>query len=1073
MSNLKIYKSSAGSGKTFTLVLEFLRLVLKHPEDYKSILAITFTNKAAEEMKSRIIDALVTLSKGEVTSVRKILDNDFPEMKIPERAGKVLKNILHDYTSFSVTTIDSFFQRILRALAREIHLPLNMQVEVEIDDAILDITDRLMKEIGIDEDLTQWITELAVQKIDDDKGWNLEGDIKTVAKELFKEDQYKAKIFTREQIHSQYNRLFAIVKSFEKRLKDAGTAALQKIKNNSLEISDFSQKSKGVAGFFEKITRPGSPDDYKPNSYVTAALNDIQKWAARENPERNQIIGFASLELMPILEDITDYISINYKEYVSAYEVMRKIYLFGLINDLQKKISEYRNENNIILLSDTTRLLQDVIEGYDAPFIYEKSGNRYKHLLIDEFQDTSIMQWKNLLPLIINSLGSGFKTLIVGDAKQSVYRWRGGNMNLLISDLFDDLIQFKSMTTEEVLSMNFRSKKNIVEFNNSFFLNAPVLANEEMKMNDFPPLKLAYNDELLQATHRQTESGGFVKVNFISNESQNEDAESTGWKNKSLKGMLANIQELLDMGYSYRDICILVRRNKEGNEIADVLFENNIRQIISPDSLLVTASPRIEFLLNVFRFLSDNLDDIARTEILYYYQRYISKQTDENWHVLFSDHKRNGQKRRKKTGTNDTLFEGLEENIFNRILPEEFTSQLSQLRKLPVYELSERLVSIFKLNSEPDAYIQRFQDLVMEFTTKNNSSLEGFLQWWNFSSKVKGSSIIIPENTDAIRIMTIHGAKGLQFPVVMIPLGDWELLPKANGISWMKTEGTPFEDMERVAVVTGKRLKETYFSDEYKNEINQTVIDNLNLLYVAFTRAEDMLYISCIQDNEKELNSVSKLIYRTCQKIDPSWNGSAFEKGQPEKSQKKLKHTNVKTEYLDKYPIASWQGKLTLGSHSDNLLALTDKENVNKINYGILVHDVLSEIETRGDIERVIQKKVYDGVIDESEKEELRKTIEDVFTSPEINDLFDKSYTARTEIEIILPGGGILRPDRVLVKNNVATVVDFKSGKRDGKHETQLLNYMATIQKMDFEKVSGKIVYLAEKAVVDVALAGD
>lgn len=1068
LENLKIYKSSAGSGKTFTLVLEYLKLVLQHPEDYKSILAITFTNKAAEEMKNRIISALVSLSNGEESPIRSILETELLKVDITKRAEKVLKNILHDYTSFSVSTIDSFFQRILRALAREIHLPINMQVEVELDDAILDVTDRLMKDIGIDEDLTSWLTELAIQKIDDEKGWNLENDITSVAKELFKEEYHHTKVLTRNEIHKHYTQLQIVKTSFENRMKEFGETGLQIIRKNGFEIIDFSQGSRGVAGYFEKIIQPGNPEKYKQEGFVLQARNDIEKWASQKSKRRKEILTLTEKELHPLLIKIFNFIEAGLRDYITACEVLRKIYLFGLVNDLQKKFTAYRNENNIILLSDTTRLLNDVIEGNDAPFIYEKTGNRYKHLLIDEFQDTSILQWKNLLPLIVNALGSGFKTLIVGDAKQSVYRWRGGNMNLLLSDLFSDLKQFNSMMKEEVLSTNYRSKKNIVDFNNSFFTHAPVVANEQLKMNDFSPLKLAYGTDLLQNTSQKNETGGYVKINFIKNE-ETEDEETSGWKKNAMAEMLSSINDTLSKGFSYKDICILVRKNKEGNEIANWLFQNGIEEIISPDSLLITASPKIEFLINIFRFLSDTNDNISRTEIIYYYQRYISKKKEESWHEFFSDHKLSGNKKKSRINKTQTLFEGLEENVFNNLLPKEFTSQLSWFRKLPVYELSEQLISIFNLNSSPDAYIQRFQDLVLEYTSKINSSLEGFLLWWSVANNVKNCSIIVPGNTNAIRIMTIHRAKGLQFPVVMIPFAEWPLLPKANEIKWMKTNGTLVEELGSVAVVTSNRLRDTHFQEEYVNEVNQTVIDNLNLLYVGFTRAEVKLFVSCVVDNEKELNSVSKLIYRTCKIINNELNGEYFEKGNNDlyvaKPDKKISEVN--SQYLKNYPINKWQDKMALSTHSGDLLAMLDNKQTSKINYGILVHAVLASIQTTNDIETVVDKIVFDGLIGSEEKIQLKKEITEVLAVPEIKIYFDKHLSVKAERELILPDGNVLRPDRVIVKDNIAMVIDFKTGRREKIHEEQVSQYVDILRKMNYKKVEGKIVYLAERIVVD------
>ena len=1069
MNTLKVYKSSAGSGKTFILVLEYLKLVLAHPDDYKAILAITFTNKAADEMKHRIIDALVSLSSGEDTAVRKILSEQFSDSDLTKKSERALKNILHDYSSFSVSTIDSFFQKILRALAREINLPLNMEVEVEMDDAILEVTDKLLKEIGIDKELTQWLTDLAIQKIDDEKGWNLEKDIASVARELFKEKRHNSKTLSREEIQKHYKRLLLIRQHFENKMKDSGNKALAIIQKNNLEISDFSHGSKGVAGYFLKIINGKDSEDYKIKGRVADAMQSSEKWATKKSDRRNEILTVASEELIPLLLNINSYVEIEFRNYQSAVEVIRKIYLFGLVNDLQKKFSEYREDNNVILLSDTTRLLNNVIHDQDAPFLYEKTGNRYKHLLIDEFQDTSQLQWKNLLPLIINTLGSGFTTLIVGDAKQSIYRWRGGNMNLLLTGIFNDLNNFKSLIKEEVLSVNYRSKKSVIEFNNSFFKNAPELVNEQLGMNNYPPLQLAYNEDLKQKIDTRNEIGGFVRMRFLT--ASEKDNGKDGWKDPAFTELLSTIKKLLENNYSYKDICILVRKNSDGNDIANMLFENGIEEIISPDSLLITSSPKISFILDVFRFLLDNSNAIAKSEIIYYYRRYLTDNKNENWHEVFSDHKKAGFKSKNNFEKNKgTLFEGLEGNLFNRILPESFTSQISSFSKLPVYELTEQLMSIFNLNSSPDSYMQRFQDLVLEYSSKSNSSLDGFLNWWENSKSVSNASVIIPENTDAIKIMTIHRSKGLQFPIVLMPFTDWRLLPKPNELMWMDTKDSPLEELGMVVVSSSDKLRDTYFQKEYEEEVNQTIIDNINMLYVAFTRAEEKLFVWCPADNKNELNSISKLIFRTCQSIDIDFSDT-FDIGmdEPRKQEDLRKKKHMDTQYLKTYPSTLWQDKLSLASHSGDLLSIFNDKKMSKINYGILVHSVLAEIHKISEVDSVVEKILFEGIINEEDSLQLKNEIKGILNVPEIAKLFNESYKIFAERELLMPDGEVFRPDRVLIKNNAAIVIDFKTGRREKKHIDQIIGYARILHSIGYEEVESKIVYLTDRSVLDIS----
>ena len=1073
MKNLKVYKSSAGSGKTFTLVVEYLKLVLKDPDDFKSILAITFTNKAADEMKMRIIDALVSLSNAEEGPIMERMKSELHTTDIVAQAGKALRNILHDYSSFSISTIDSFFQRILRSLAREIHLPLNMEVEVDLEEAVLDATDRLLHEVGTDKELSDWLTQLVLQKLDDERGWNLELDIQSVARELYKEKHHNARALPRDEIHRHYLNLLKERKEFEKKMQDFGNKALHVFSHHSLLETDFSFGSSGIAGYFEKIVSTRIPSEYKMTKRVEDALADPQKWVAKKHERRNEIIDLVTDSLHPILKSIAMFLEKEYVTYMTACEILRKIYLFGIVNDLQKKFTEYRNANNLILLADTTRLLSDVIEEQDSPFIYEKTGNRYKHLLIDEFQDTSALQWKNLLPLIINALGSGFTTLVVGDAKQSIYRWRGGNMKLLLHDLFADLKNFQSMFGEESLTMNFRSRQRIVNFNNDFFTNATQLINSQLSISEFDTIKLAYGNDLRQQVFSKNDSGGFVQVHFLESEQNStEEEENSGWKQAALNKLLTDIRAQLDLGYTLKDICILVRRNYDGNEIANWLFENGIEEIISPDSLLVFTSPKITFLINIFLFLSDNSNEIAKSEIIYYYGRYMQSATSE-LHHLFSDHKiKSKHKSKNKVAVEQSsmLFEGLENNLFNRILPSDFVGQLTFLGKLPVYELCEQLISIFKLNDSPDAYIQRFQDLVFEYSNRSNSSLAGFLLWWENSKSVREASVIVPQDINAIRIMTIHKSKGLQFRIVMIPFADWQLLPKANELIWMSTAGTPYSELGYVAVNTSSRLSETYFKEEYETEISQNILDNLNLLYVAFTRAEEKLFITSQADNKRALNSIAKLIFRTCEMMNVSMAGSVFESGEnttkPDGEGTKAK--KIQAEVMQSCTTLKWQDKLSLRSRAIDLVSMVGNNNIHKINYGILMHSILASIASKEQIDDAIERIVFEGLISEEMKAELRDEIHEVLSVPEIGRYFDKSMYVLNEREIILPGGEVLRPDRVILSDNRAIVIDFKTGRRLNRHDDQVRRYMNVIKNMEYDAVEGWLVYIPERIAVNV-----
>ena len=1070
MNALKIYKSSAGSGKTFILVKEYLRLVLQNPDDYQHILAITFTNKAAAEMKGRIIEALVDLSKGSADSLHDVLKSELPEINLGKQADKVLKLILHNYSSFSVSTIDSFFQRILRALAREMHLPLRLEVEIGLDDAILEVTDRLLKEVGNDKELTEWLGALIFQKLEEDKGWNVESDIHLVANELFKDHYDESKALSRERIHEIYSELRKIRKSFEQRMKDCGVKAIKVMESSGLKLEDFAYGKSGVMGNLMKLSEAYAPDDFRLKTRALAALEDPDKWFSKSSKLKEQISAAVDAGLGECLQMANDVFEKDFIAYLSAFEALRRIYMFGIANDILKKFSEYRSENNVILLADTPKMLSEIITGQDAPFIYEKAGNRYKHLLIDEFQDTSLYQWKNLLPLINNTLGSGNMALVVGDAKQSIYRWRGGNMNLLLVHILEDLSHFKELYQEQILSTNYRSKSDVINFNNNFFKVLPELIREGVHPEGHELLDLAYSEDLIQEIATKNDSSGYVKIDFLEKktEATEEEAETT-WKEVALKKTVEQIKYLLKQNYAYRDITILVRKNKEGNEIANYLLEQGITRIISPDSLLISNMPRIRFLVNAMRFLSNTNDNIARTEVIYYYSRYLLKNKKDDLHRLFSDHV--PLKRRSAINTTETLFdvEGLESTLFNKILPEAFTRHITYLSKLPVYDLCEQLISIFSFHESPDAYIQRFQDLVLEYSANNNSSLDGFLDWWNQSNSVKNCSVLIPENEDAIRIMTIHKSKGLQFPVVIMPFADWRILPRPNDLFWAHSDEKPYEEMGRVALLISNRLLETYFNSAYREEVMQTMIDNLNMLYVAFTRAEEQLFIYTPLYTGDDLNTVSSLLKRTLEFTNCPIVENIYERGDPNLNRKpeKVLHT-IQSEKLEKYNTGRWQEKIGISSRAGELLQITGEKIREKINYGILIHRILSEIKHVEDLEKSIDKMLFEGMISESEREELFKEIKSLLALAEMQDFFSDKWDVRNEREIMLPGGESLRPDRVLLGKKQTIVIDFKTGKELPAHSKQIKKYASVLTDMGYPAVKSYLVYISGKNVVNV-----
>src|SRR5688572_17720394 len=795
-NSLVIYKSSAGSGKTYTLVLEYLKLVLKQPSLYRSILAITFTNKATEEMKSRIIGALVEISENREDKLQETIaeQTGIAIDKLPAQAAKVLDNIMHDYSGFSVSTIDSFFSKIVRSLARELNLPLRFDIELNIDAVIGEITSMLMDEIGTNEWLKKWLEAFIFDKLNQNKSWKIDSDIHELAKELFKES-FRTMFpegHTRPDPHF-IAELRGIVNGFESRMAGYGTAFMHTIVQNNLEIDDFHYGKSGVAGYFQKITRKLKVTEYIPGPRFYAALEDASNWTSRKSINRDLIITLVENHLMSIAGEIDDEIKLELPRYTGAKLILNTIYIAGIYSMLDEKLRKFRAENEIVLISDTNSLLQKSIEGQDAPFIYEKTGNRYSHFMLDEFQDTSDYQWQNLLPLIDNALGSGNYTMIVGDAKQSIYRWRGGNMQLLIKGIQESLGHYNEITQLKTLGENYRSREQVVNFNNVFFECAPKLL---FPAGEHEIHRSAYNPkDLTQQWKKGNENDGYVKIKFVESingtppAEENSDSEN-GWIAMACEENYKILKNVIDLGFEYRDIAFLTRTNKDAMQITEFLISKGIDRIISPESMLLNKSQRIQFLISSLRFIDEQDNYIVLAHLVYYYN-VISKKNDQ-------------------ITLNEIFASGKAKKL--ELLPDAFSKKLNYFRKIPLYEAVEELSSIFEIGSPPDAYLQRFLDLILEYSSQHPANITDFLEWWEENQEKDTCSVIIPSGENAIRVMSVHKSKGLQFPVVIIPFADWELTPKSQSVLWVASDQVPFNTTPSFPVKVGKDLQHSVFS---------------------------------------------------------------------------------------------------------------------------------------------------------------------------------------------------------------------------------------------------------------------
>ncbi len=901
MDQFKIYRSSAGSGKTYTLVKEYISIAIKYPDNFKKILAITFTNKAAQEMKSRILDQLSKFSNQNWDSMSEELCK-IHELSLPEFSTKskdLLSNIIHNYSSFSVCTIDSFFQNIVKSFSKELGLHSGLNIEMDLDYVIDILLNKIINKINDDKKLLNWLIDFSENKLLNGKNWDLRRELKVISKELFSEKF----VMNEEEIISFIQKEDSLIKflkslntnitTFEKKLKELGKRAISFINDHDLEISDFSYGDKGVAGYLQNLQ---NGINFEFTARAKLALHDTAKWYSKSSPNKELISQLVKVFLSQILNEIYEIYKENKLSYFTSLALKPLLYSLGITENILREIISYRNENGLMLISDAPVFLKKIIDDNETPFIYEKIGNRYKYFLIDEFQDVSRLQWSNLKPLIKNSMSEGSGGLVVGDSKQSIYRWRGGDPSLLNTKIEIDLINenIKSI----YLDKNWRSSKKIIEFNNNFFTKASntILLNLESEISEIEEIEL--KTKILERLHSLFYAYKDViqiypkpsKDNFITNDSSSHNneqnfkisssnfTEEINKKETNLEDqveinklekeeevyehIISKIESFQKLGIKPKEISILTRNNKEGKNIAEFISQYSNSKDSNPlykydvkisSSLLLKNNPAVSIIISSLKWYYNNEDEVSLFEVINNYNLYIKPNEEKPY--------KNNTQISPILETNWKYF--IDKENLEKYLPNKFLNLREEIFSNSLYNIIDILIDIFELdNIENKPFIYAFIDLVSEFCEKENSSIFNFLEWWG--NKGQKQTLESFEGSDAISIMTIHQSKGLQFKAVIVPFCQWELdhKPQKSPILWCKSEkeNTP----PLVPLYYYKNVTNTeYIKDYYKEKIN-TYFDNLNLLYVAFTRAEKYLTISFESSQTKKgIKTVADLIVHT------------------------------------------------------------------------------------------------------------------------------------------------------------------------------------------------------------------
>ena len=1074
---LTIYRASAGAGKTHKLTGEYLTLLFSAPGAYRRILAVTFTNKATDEMKSRIVTELYQLSSGAPSDYLKALAQRYrlTEQEVRQKAQQILIALLHDYSAFNISTIDRFFQQITRAFTREIGLQGGYGIEMDKDLVLTEAIDSLLNDLAKPENkpLLGWLLRFAEDRIEEGQGWNFRSDIQSLAGELFKESykafhQEAATDPTDKQLLERYKEtLYGMIRHTEKTAKAIGEQALQLIDQQGLQVEQFAGGSRTPLLLFKawaqgELKAPTATFRHladQPEAYTTQKASAALKQQIAQAVQAG--LNASVKQAIDLYDQATDYFT--------AKEIVRYYYTLGILTDISQQVSAYRAKKNVMLIADTTELLSKVIHGSDASFIYEKTGTQIDHYMIDEFQDTSGMQWNNFRPLVEESLAQGKDNLIVGDVKQSIYRFRNSDWTLLDQQVHRDFIP--ALVREETLQANWRSCHHIVAFNNALFTVAPALLqalyNEALTESSLSAEQQAqYNQQLVKAYTKSDQQipprfqgrAGHVCVDFLAGDEEND------WKAEALERLPGTIRQLQQNGYALKDMAILVRTNHEGAAVADALLsykeahpEDPYRyEIISDEALFISSSPTVRFFIAVFRFLR-NPKDVALRKLAQYAYRLIS----------------------------GSLAEA-------QVADERWVNQLLTYSRYALYELTEalfRLVAQTITDSE-QVFAQAFLDKVAEFSQKENADLNDFLNWWDESGYKQ--TIATPDGQNAIRILTVHKSKGLGFKAVILPFCDWELDHKGFHpvILWCQPQQKPFSQLPLVPVRYGQGLGATHFAADYFHERLNAFMDNLNTLYVAFTRAKEELIICAPRPKKlsksgdpEKVSSIGDLLWKAFRtEVAQTSQGVPLESlpshFNPEEGRfawgdwwhPEVKETESQTEelWMERIASVSPDERLHLRLHGKNFFFDDAKRK-----HGTVMHEVLSRIHTAKDIPHAIESYQMEGVITQTEATKLAQRLIDLLQMPQVKDWYSDQYRILNEVEILSEGGLTKRPDRVMLRGNEVVVVDYKFGQRLLKsHQAQVRNYLRLIQEMGYSQVSGYLWYV-ELGKIEVVKPSD
>ena len=1040
-TSFQVYNASAGSGKTFTLVKEYLKLLLQSNDYFlfQKILAITFTNKAAGEMKERVLVNLQEFSKKNL----EIGSNDMFETIVKEtglseeiiqkKAKNILQNILQNYSAFHIKTIDSFTNKLIKSFAYDLGMSLDFEVELDTDSILKEAIDVVVSKIGIDKELTNILVEFAKQKTLEDKSWDISRELYEISKLLVNENHTS-------EIQKLENKSIADFKVLEKNLKqrqketekhfsEIGKKGLEIIDDLDIDYKDFyySQFPK----FFQNLITDIPKISFAKDKGLAKSI-EAQMFYTKGKPEEvKSKIDSVLVSLIDLYEESKEL----HQSYLLKTILLKNLIPLAIINVINKVLEEIKKDNNIRLNAEFNQIISNHLREQPAAFIYEKIGEKFKHYFIDEMQDTSVLQWENLIPLIDNVLSEeNSSLLLVGDAKQAIYRWRGGKaeqfINLSSEGNLKSINPFLIKKKLKNLDTNYRSYSEIIDFNNKFFTHISKYFLKEEYQN----LYKIGNDQNLNK-----KEGGYVQINFIE-ECKNVEERDQIFPEKVYETIIS-----LDGEFERNEISILVRKKANGITIANYLTERGV-EIVSSETLLIKNNSKVDFIINLLSFLKEKDNDDAKFDLLDFLYHHLKIEIDKHDFI--------------------SKIVNLEQDKFFKYLEKyQIFYAVKNFDQSPFYESIEEIIRSFKLTEESDAYLQFFLDFVFEFKQRKSQNNIDFLEYWN--QKKEKLSIVASNNKDAVQIMTIHKSKGLEFPVVIFPY-DLDIYKQLDPKAWYdKLNKKDYNGFESILVNSSSSIENTgdYGKEIYNEQQKELELDNFNLLYVTLTRAKEQLYIISENRESKDKLKLYSHFFIDYLKNSGIWEQGKliYEFGQNKRLSNKEKEV-LKTEIQNEFISTSWQ------DHSINIVAnsdlLWDTERGDAIKFGNLIHEIMAKIISEKDINKVMNQYINNGLLDKKDQARIESIILEIVNHEQLKTYYDDSKTVTTEREILTEDKQIIIPDRLIFDGNNVTIIDYKTGNADKKHIHQINKYTLVLQQMNFSVADKYLVYIDNQITI-------